>query len=244
MRTVCVCLTLLAVVGLSMAGHTFAHQTTPQKSDDTYELYCWQTPQAVWHFVLLPNTSREKTVAEVFHNPEVMRGVEAFRRRLDTLQPGAQIVVVTELGTPGRLGPAPESERLRIPPRRILDELKTAASKRRIAIDAVPAVHKAYELYCWRSPEGAWQFLVLPTAPREKIGDDIFGNPNVISGVDALRPAIQRLERHAEIVVVTSVKSSQSHGGASRTEQLLALPKHMLDDLRASVKTRGIQIRQ
>jgi len=71
---------------------------------EIYELYCWQTPQAVWQFVLWPNTSREKTVAEVFHNPEVMSGVEAFRRRLDTLQPGAQIVVVTELGASGRLG--------------------------------------------------------------------------------------------------------------------------------------------
>jgi len=45
---------------------------------EIYELYCWQTPQAVWQFVLWPNTSREKTVAEVFHNPEVMSGVEAF----------------------------------------------------------------------------------------------------------------------------------------------------------------------
>jgi hypothetical protein len=241
MRTVPVCLSLLMVGNMSVSA-MHPRQSDKPPVTEIYELYCWQTPQAVWQFVLLPNTSREKTVVEVFHNPEVVTGVEALRRRLDTLQPGTQIVVVTELGAPGRLGPASESDRLRIPPRQILDDLQNAARKRRIAIDAVPAAHKVYELYCWRSPEGAWQFLVLPTAPREKTADDIFGNPNVMSGVDALRSAIQSLERRAKIVIVTSVKSSRSHGGAG--EQLLPLPKAMLEDLRSFVKTREIQIRQ
>ncbi|HET7695598.1 MAG TPA: hypothetical protein VFK57_07825 [Vicinamibacterales bacterium] len=243
MRTVMVCVPLL------MVGNMCLPAMHPQQSDkppvtEIYELYCWQTPQAAWQFVLLPNTSREKTAAEVFHNPELMSGVEAFRRRLDTLPPGAQIIVVTELGALGRLGPAPGSERLRIPPQQILDDLKNTASKRRIAIDAAAPVHKVYELYCWRSPEGAWQFLVLPTAPRDKTADDIVANPNVMSGVAALRAAIQTLERRAEVVVVTSVRLSPSHGRASRTEQLLPLPTPMLDDLRASVKTSGIHIRQ
>ena len=243
MRIVPACVSLLMVGTLCVAAMHPRQRDKPPVTE-IYELYCWQTPQAVWQFVLWPNTSREKTVAEVFHNPEVMSGVEAFRRRLDTLQPGAQIVVVTELGASGRLGPAPESERLRIPPRRILDDLKKSASQRRIVIDAVDPIHKVYELYCWRSPEGAWRFLVLPTASREKTADDIFANPNVMSGVDALRPAIQRLERRAEIRVVTSVKSPRSHARASRSEQLQLLPKPVLDDLQASVKTRGIRIRQ
>jgi len=243
MRTVPTCVSLLIVGNLCVAAMDLRQGNNPPVTE-IYELYCWQTPQAVWQFVLLPNTSRDKTVDEVFNNPAALTGVETLRRRLDTLQMGAQIVVVTELGAPGRLGPASGSERLRIPPRRILDDLRKTASRRRIAIDAVAPLHRVYELYCWRSPEGGWQFLVLPTAPREKTADDIFANPNVVSGIDALRPAIQRLERRAEILVVTSVKSPLSHGRASRREQLLRLPQPTLDDLRASVKSRGIQIRQ
>ena len=243
MRTMPACLSLLIVVGnLCIAAMDLGQGNKPPVTE-IYELYCWQTPQAVWQFVLLPNTSREKTVDEVFNNPAALTGVEALRRRLDTLQTGSQIVIVTELGAPGRLGPASGSERLRIPPRRILDDLNNTAGRRRITIDAVEPVHKVYELYCWRSPEGAWQFLVLPTAPREKTADDIFANPNVVSGIDALRPLIQRLEMRARIVVVTTVKSSVHARGSGR-EQLLRLPKPMLDDLRASVKSRSIQIRQ
>jgi hypothetical protein len=66
MRTVPTCLSLL------MAGNMCVAAIHPRQSDkppvtEIYELYCWQTPQAVWQFVLLPNTSREKTVAEVLH---------------------------------------------------------------------------------------------------------------------------------------------------------------------------------
>ena len=241
MRTVLACVSLLMV---SIAGAA----THPRQSDkppvtEIYELYCWRAPQSVWQFVMLPNTSREETVAEVFQNPDTMN-IEAVRRRLDALRPGARIVVVTALGIPGHLGSAPESEQLRIPPRPILDDLKDAASRRRIAIDAVDPVPRVYELYCWESPEGARQFLVLPRTPRQMTADEIFANPNVVSGVDALRSEIQRLERRAEILVVTAVKSRGGNGRPSGGEVLLPLSRAVLDDLRDSVKTRGIRIKQ
>jgi len=75
----------------------------------------------------------------------------------------------------------------------------------------------------------------------EKTADDIFKNPNAVTGIDALERNIQLLEMGAEVVVVTTLNSPSLRGPGS--EQLLALPKPMLDELRKSVSTRKIQIR-
>jgi len=240
MRIVPACLSLLIVGNLCVAP-VDVRQSTGSPIAEIYELYCWQTSQAVWQFVLLPNTSRDKTVDEVFDNPDVMTGVDAFRRRLETLEAGASVLIVAELPAPDRLGPASGSERLRIPPERMLDDLRKTARRRRVTIDAGQPTRTVYELYCWRLAHGAWEFLLLPRVPREKTADDIFKNPNAVAGIDALERNIQLLEMGAEVVVVTTLNSPSLRGPGS--EQLLALPKPMLDELRKSVSTRKIQIR-
>jgi len=102
MRIVPSCLSLLIVSNLCVAPVDF-RQSTQSPIAGIYELYCWQTSQAVWQFVLLPNTSRNKTADEVFNNPNVMTGVDAFRHRLETLEAGARVLILAELPAPGRL---------------------------------------------------------------------------------------------------------------------------------------------
>jgi hypothetical protein len=137
---------MLALVGCLPAPHAamnnvcLAAASSRQKEQpsgsEVYEMYCWRTSQGTWRFSVLPNTNREKTIEEVFQNPNVVIGIDALRRRLQTFKVGTRIVILTELRAPGSMRPATGSERLRVPPRRMLDDLRKSVANRKIEISS------------------------------------------------------------------------------------------------------------
>ena len=62
-------MTQIALLTIScMAMALYAQQPTNvgRHKMMSYDLYSWQEPDGVWNFCVLPDTSREKTVEEVF----------------------------------------------------------------------------------------------------------------------------------------------------------------------------------
>lgn len=100
-----------------------------------YELYSWADPDGGWHFSLLPHTSREKSVREVFSSRVVLKGVVPLKSRLSTIR-GATVFWVDRL--PSGTGPkAKGSESLRLPPPAIVDEIKRHAEACQVTLEVL-----------------------------------------------------------------------------------------------------------
>jgi hypothetical protein len=123
----------IAVVALMFCAQT---EGTPRRTvadQRAYELYSWSGPDGGWHFSLLPHTSREKSVREVFSGSGVLKGVVPLKRRLSTIR-GATVFWVDRL--PSGTGPkAKGSEALRLPPPAIVGEIRRHAEACQVTLD-------------------------------------------------------------------------------------------------------------
>ena len=110
------------------------HGDTGRRKVLSYDLYSWQEPDGMWNFCVLPDTSREKTVEEVFAKKHRLKGVADFKRQISELPEGSTIVALDRL--PTGTGPkAKGSEHLTYPPREIVREIQQHAESRKIKID-------------------------------------------------------------------------------------------------------------
>jgi hypothetical protein len=104
----------------------------------TYELYSWQTSIGNdWKFCLLPTTSREKTVKEVFNEKTALRGVDQIKRKISELPAGSTILWASRLPF-GNRPKAKGSEILKYPPAEVLAELRQYAQERNVEILGPP----------------------------------------------------------------------------------------------------------
>lgn len=117
----------------------------------TYELYSWQNSKSGdWNFSILYNTSREKTVKEVFNKKAVLRGLDQIEWKISELPVGSTIIWCYRLPSGPELPRAKGSERLRYPPANIVQEIRSHAETRKIKIvgpqsvnhDGQPGYHK------------------------------------------------------------------------------------------------------
>jgi hypothetical protein len=110
------------------------------ESPMTYELYSWQDAHGDgWKYRLLYNTSRQKTVEEVFDDRAVLRGIDQLKKKLSVLPMGSTIVWFDRLtlNTIRLKG----SEGLKYPPQEIVDDLTHYAEKRGIKISGPDHVY-------------------------------------------------------------------------------------------------------
>lgn len=103
-------------------------------NDLTYELYSWQGPDGDWNFRILPTTDRQKTVAEVFSHKSAIHGIDQLKRRVSELPISSDIVWFDRLTLSGVK--VKGSERLKYPPKKVVDEVRNSAKTRNIRIDA------------------------------------------------------------------------------------------------------------
>jgi hypothetical protein len=102
-----------------------------------YELYSWQNSDNEWNFSVLPNTSSQKTVAQVFSKKARLRGINPLKQKISRLPEGTEIFWLDKL--PAAPGPkAKGSESLRYPPDRIADDIKHYAEAHKITIKILP----------------------------------------------------------------------------------------------------------
>jgi hypothetical protein len=240
MRAVCVWLMLLAVSSQCIAAGRVDPRDTPQAPMHAYELYCWRTSQGHWVLSLLPKTSSEKTVDDVFKSRNTA-SIQTLRRQVLMLDSGAQIVVITKLNHPGG-GPAPGSERLRTPPPQMLDDLRSVASSRGVTLVAEQPRSKVYEVYCWETPRGAWQFSLLPDTPLDRTPEEIFKNPHLATNIQTLERQIDTLENDAQVFVIVTASQSGPNSLSADDEPLPTLPQRSLDWLSMFASDRRIAI--
>ena len=75
-----------------------------------------------------------------------------------------------------------------------------------VARGAVPAESAqagavpAYDLYSWPSPQGGWNFCLLPTTNREKTVQEIFNPQTALHGIDDLKHEMFKLPRGSDLV--------------------------------------------
>ena len=98
----------------------------------TYELYSWQDPQGGWNFCLLYTTNRQKTAAEVFNPKTVLHGSKEIERKISKLPKRSRIVWFEGLTLSGKT--VEGTERLKYPPKEVVDEVKRWAAKREVQV--------------------------------------------------------------------------------------------------------------
>jgi hypothetical protein len=96
-----------------------------------YELYSWPgSENGQWNFCVLYNTSREKSVKEVFSKKTVLYGLDQLERKISDMPPGSKIIWRDELIMNGHKQKG--SERLKYPPEQIVQEITRYARSRNI----------------------------------------------------------------------------------------------------------------
>jgi hypothetical protein len=98
-----------------------------------YELYSWQdAKKGEWNFSVLYNTSREKSVNEVFNKKTLLRGVDQLKVKISSMPRGSKIIWNDELLANGSKQKG--SERLKYPPEEIVQEVKQCAQARNVEV--------------------------------------------------------------------------------------------------------------
>lgn len=101
-------------------------QTKSAQAPFTYELYSWKDRSGEWSFSMLPTTSRLKTPKEIFDEKVTIRGMTRLKQRISRLASKSTIVCLGQL--------VEGTERLELPPKKIIDEIRKAANARNIRL--------------------------------------------------------------------------------------------------------------
>ncbi len=110
------------LAGYCHAGVARARQAKLPHSMKGYELYSWRA-RGGWYFALLTGTNRLKTRREVRAPGAQVKGLDALKKRLDTLAEGEEVSWAAGL-VPGTA----------LPPDRIVREVKEHCERRGIVL--------------------------------------------------------------------------------------------------------------
>ncbi len=125
-------LSLLCTLSLSALQKPSENHTTANVYV-LYELYSWQDARSgEWNFSVLYNTSRIKSVNEVFNKKTLLRNVEQLKQKIAGMPSGSKIIWNDELLANGRKQKG--SERLKYPPEEIVQEIKQYAQARNVEL--------------------------------------------------------------------------------------------------------------
>jgi hypothetical protein len=119
---------LLACCSVIAAGGTVPPEGAETDIIPTYELYSWPSPQSGWNFCILHTTNREKSVQEVFNEQTALHGLDALKREIFKLPKGSNIVWFDRLTWNGVK--VKGSEKLKYPPKEVVDEVRHYAERR------------------------------------------------------------------------------------------------------------------
>jgi hypothetical protein len=101
----------------------------------TYELYSWRDNNGVWSFSIMETTSRQKTIEEIFDEKQAIHGVDNLKRKISHLARPSRLVWFDKLIFNGR--PVPGTERLRWPPKEIIEDVKRYSAARHVEVSGV-----------------------------------------------------------------------------------------------------------
>jgi len=130
-------LLLISLICMTASISLSQHRLTPMG----YELYSWQDSTGGWNFSISYNTSREKTVKEVFNQKTVLRGVDQLKRRLSKLPNGASVFWLDRIPT-GTRPKAKGSESLGYPPLEMIQEIQKYAEAHKIKVEVLSSQKK------------------------------------------------------------------------------------------------------
>jgi len=102
----------------------------------TFELYSWEQAKGGWSFCLLYTTDRQKTPEEVFSDKTALQGIQQLENEMSKLPRSSRVVWFDRLALRGVKTKG--SERLRYPPKKIIDEVKRYADTREIKVSGPP----------------------------------------------------------------------------------------------------------
>lgn len=105
-----------------------------QNKDPGYELYSWQKSAGEWNFSILPHTSRNKTVKEVFDTRRILKDLDELKAQISKLPEKTTVFWIDRIP----LGSAPKakgSEPLKFPPSATVDTVKRHAATRGITVE-------------------------------------------------------------------------------------------------------------
>lgn len=135
-KTLCsvILIVLVSSFGLPVGAQ---QQSGKEKIRLVYELYSWMdTKTGCWNFCILYNTSRQKTVAEVFNKKAVLIGLVQIKRKISSMPKGSHVIWFDRL-TVGSVK-VEGSQRLNYPPSEIVGEIKRFARTRHIEVLGPP----------------------------------------------------------------------------------------------------------
>src|SRR5438270_9123630 len=96
----------------------------------TYELYSWQNDDQRWKFSLMYTTDGNKTPEEIFSEKASLLGPEQLKKKISRLRRGSMIVWPSQIIWHN--SPLKGTERLKYPPKELIDDVKRHASTRNI----------------------------------------------------------------------------------------------------------------
>lgn len=126
-------LLVVARVGFSMPAQPQSSQENPGPA---FQLYSWGDANGDWNFSILPDTNRQKTVAEVFNPKVTLKGLEQLKRKLSAMPTGSHVVWFDRLTLGG--AKVKGSESLKYPPDQVVAEIRQHAQTRSINIVGPP----------------------------------------------------------------------------------------------------------
>jgi hypothetical protein len=130
------CATFLVIVscwGIQAFGASSQIDNQGKATYQLYELYSWEDANhSTWNFSILYNTSREKSVKEVFDKKTTLRGVDSLKKKILSMPPGSKIIWMDELLSNGVKQKG--SGGLKYPPDNILEEVKQFAQEHGVEV--------------------------------------------------------------------------------------------------------------
>ncbi len=88
------------------------------KIDMPYELYSWQVDKG-WNFALLYNTSREKSLDEIFDPKSTIHGLQNLKKRLTAFPRGTTIIWFSKVKVKTK-----SVIEINLPPKEIVEDVK------------------------------------------------------------------------------------------------------------------------
>ena len=120
---------LLVLLAMSSAVQTPMAASAESERGVIYELFSWHEKKSGdWSFCILHNTNSEKSVQQVFGAKSRLRGLDALKGELAQLPAGATIVWLDRIPLDASRPVAKGSERLALPPRELVAEIRDAVA--------------------------------------------------------------------------------------------------------------------
>ena len=211
-------------------------------SAHAYELYSWQVNDGSWNFSLLPTTSSEKSVRQVFSDATRLQDIEVLKSRLAKLPSGATVVWVARIPMDMSRAKATGSEALGIPSPEIVDEIVGYAGARGLKFGG-PGI-RGFELYSWKVSDGSWSFFVGPNLSRNFSAEEVFSERTRLRSIEALKSQLEQLPRGATLYWIQSIHADPSHPKAARSEVLGVPPPDIVKEIRGYTDAQGLELKE